>query len=382
MTTKRLVMTSITWICVVLGCEDPRACSSDEDCREGYRCDLEVYVGECVEVVRVVRCGDQLCRAPEVCVGGEGCRIIDRTGTQAGMRPPGGDQAGTLGGVQPGGQVGGQVSDQSGTQAGQSMMGGLSGDRAGANAGETSGREGGTAAGSSIQDMNVADMFRDPFERDQGGQICRSACDCTPGMACLEGVCNAMNDPVYCCEESFCPPDEVCETPSGVRDFCPVDGCQSACDCQPGLSCILGQCELGSAPLFCCDTGTCPSGMACETSRGVRSMCPSSACMTACDCDAGQRCVSGVCALEGNPLFCCESDPCPAGAICQSATGMASTCGATSTCVNACDCTPGLACEEGSCVVADTPVFCCDDGPCPIGSICEFSTGGVLSTCE
>jgi hypothetical protein len=236
--------------------------------------------------------------------------------------------------------------------------------------------------GELLPDMNVVDMFVDPFERDQGGQSCNSACDCMPGIACIEGYCDAMSDPVYCCEGSFCPPDEACETSSGIADLCSVSSCDTACDCQTGLSCISGQCELGSTPVFCCDAGSCPSGMACDTSRGVRSMCPSAECTTACDCDAGQRCVSGVCSLEDNPLFCCESNTCPVGAFCQSATGMASTCGSTSTCTSACDCMPGLACEGGQCVLVDNPVFCCGDTPCPTGSICQNPEGGSLLMCE
>ena len=45
MTIKQFVVIPLS-ILMILGCEDPKACSSDEDCREGYRCDLEVYVGE------------------------------------------------------------------------------------------------------------------------------------------------------------------------------------------------------------------------------------------------------------------------------------------------------------------------------------------------
>ena len=31
------------------------ACTSDADCRDGYMCDLNVYVGECIQSQQVIR---------------------------------------------------------------------------------------------------------------------------------------------------------------------------------------------------------------------------------------------------------------------------------------------------------------------------------------
>ena len=137
-----LALTAIT----TLSCEEPKACGSDEDCREGYRCDLNIYVGECVEIVRVVRCGDDLCQAPEVCVRGEVCAIVDRDDMRTGGMTSGGADV-PLAGVSSGGA-------SAGTSAG-ATTGGSSGVEAGvpagSSAGSPSGMSAGTAAGGSTR---------------------------------------------------------------------------------------------------------------------------------------------------------------------------------------------------------------------------------------
>ena len=58
----------ILCIVVIVSCDDqPRIaqCESDDDCRQGYKCDLETYVGECVQRREVIGCGDQYCSATE-----------------------------------------------------------------------------------------------------------------------------------------------------------------------------------------------------------------------------------------------------------------------------------------------------------------------------
>lgn len=52
-----------------------------------------------------------------------------------------------------------------------------------------------------------------------------------------------------------------------------------------------------------------------------------SSCATACDCQPGLSCVSGSCGAGGAAYYCCESSSCPAGSMCQSASGSLSTCG-------------------------------------------------------
>ncbi|MCA9558714.1 MAG: hypothetical protein KC583_09130, partial [Myxococcales bacterium] len=81
-------------------------CTRDEDCRDGYRCDLTLYAGQCVQNVYVFRCGPNLCRyGVEQCVEERCVRLVD-----GGMdgRDQGGGGAGGFGGQ--GGQ-GGQGGD-------------------------------------------------------------------------------------------------------------------------------------------------------------------------------------------------------------------------------------------------------------------------------
>ena len=113
---RALFLTLINLIILsFIACEEPRPCSSDDDCREGFRCDLKVYVGECVEVVAVVRCGDQLCAAPEVCVRGEVCAIPEGGGE-------GGPVAGFNGGANSGVEVSGTESQVQGSQVRRSQV--------------------------------------------------------------------------------------------------------------------------------------------------------------------------------------------------------------------------------------------------------------------
>ncbi|HZS42058.1 MAG TPA: hypothetical protein VFF06_34755 [Polyangia bacterium] len=36
--------------------------------------------------------------------------------------------------------------------------------------------------------------------------------------------------------------------------------CATACDCQPGLSCTSGVCANGGAAAYCCESSSCPAG--------------------------------------------------------------------------------------------------------------------------
>ncbi|HEY2746197.1 MAG TPA: hypothetical protein VGL86_16295, partial [Polyangia bacterium] len=53
------------------------------------------------------------------------------------------------------------------------------------------------------------------------------------------------------------------------------------------------------------------------------------ACTSACDCEPGLACRMGMCGTsQVGMIFCCESDDCPTGNICQSSSGGFSECGA------------------------------------------------------
>src|SRR5436190_2164169 len=57
-----------------------------------------------------------------------------------------------------------------------------------------------------------------------GGMIgdgCMTACDCTVGLACRMGKCDAAPfGPVYCCESTLCPDGARCQSMDGHREHC------------------------------------------------------------------------------------------------------------------------------------------------------------------
>jgi hypothetical protein len=351
----------------ITGCETP-ACKSNDDCREGLVCDLEFFVGECVEELRFVNCGTDRCYIPEICVN-DRCVIADQAGTRVnadlGSAPSTGGEAmintADRGGVE--WTTDRRMLDMQSEPVGGAMM------------------SGGTSGGSPpTQDSGVMGDQDTSQRLDQGGQECQSACDCSNGLACQAGSCVALDAPVYCCEGSFCPPDQTCESAEGQMELCPEQGCQTACDCTPGLSCLQGRCQLDAAPMYCCDQGSCPSGMGCQTQSGQQDQCPSIECMSACDCSGGERCSDGICTLGDEPIFCCDSSVCPSGQRCEDPFGRPSMCSGE-VCLSACDCSAGLACLDGQCQLASAPVFCCETNPCPFEALCQPEGGGPLREC-
>ncbi len=85
--------------------------------------------------------------------------------------------------------------------------------------------------------------------------------------------------------------------------------------------------------------------------RGEVDMLPQG-CRTACDCPAGQACVSSVCTASNPPTFCCGTAACTGADFCQTPDGRFSQCsapadagirdaGSSSSCMMT-PCTPGL----------------------------------------
>ena len=50
-------------------------------------------------------------------------------------------------------------------------------------------------------------------------------------------------------------------------------GCTTACDCMPGLGCFGGLCRQGTVAVYCCNSTSCPSGDACQSSTGKYGRC-------------------------------------------------------------------------------------------------------------
>lgn len=355
----------LTLLILWSACDDePSTCSSDEDCREGFVCDQTIYKGECIQAVQVIRCGDRLCQyPPEICVR-DTCVVMDPNRDMTlPLEVEVRDEGTPLGDQGSNAQLDAQAMDM-GTDLlpPQDMRPALD---------QTLPLD-----ASPPQDLG-------PTIRDQGGQACTSACDCTPGLACQSGQCTPLNEPVYCCSGNFCPPEASCETLEGRLDICSALDCTSACDCNPGMRCEGGNCVFSETPLFCCNSGPCPAGADCETPSQRQLRCETNSCVSACDCAAGLSCDNGTCISASPPVFCCTEGLCPAGQICENPAGQRATCESDTSCNSACDCLPGRSCLGGACTLGNEPIYCCDDAAnCPIDAVCQPSIGGRFELCQ
>jgi hypothetical protein len=122
---------------------------------------------------------------------------------------------------------------------------------------------------------------------------------------------------------------------TGTTGGPPGSPCKTACDCMAGLACFQNMCvQSPMGMLYCCDSGTCPSGSYCQSSDGSIGRCGSSTtgtsggCKTACDCPAGEACFMGNCfPPPQGQLYCCDNGSCPSGGYCQASDGSFMMCG-------------------------------------------------------
>ncbi len=49
---------------------------------------------------------------------------------------------------------------------------------------------------------------------------CKTACDCEPGLACVRGECRPSHKRVFCCDSDVCPADAFCQDRHGEFDTC------------------------------------------------------------------------------------------------------------------------------------------------------------------
>jgi hypothetical protein len=195
--------------------------------------------------------------------------------------------------------------------------------------------------------------------------------------------------PVFAGEggELMCPaPIMVCGNSAGTPDGCPegydcacvpscpncrdcaarvcVPGaepeCRTACDCEPGLGCFDKKCIAGFAPVFCCESEQCPAGQQCQHRSGRFDRCssPDPECRTACDCENGQACRDGNCVTTDVPAYCCESDDCPAGQPCVHRSGREG------------QCKPKQACADHAWLCGDDATSCGNDRTCACSAAC------------
>ena len=142
------------------------------------------------------------------------------------------------------------------------------------------GAQSGQDGGAGIHDMTTGHGGAVDLAQGQPpGGMCNTACDCESGLACLQGQCMASNfGKLYCCESSDCPQGNICQSAMGNFSQCGGGGgggggggssCMTACDCTPGLACLQGSCVMSMfGAVYCCDNGMCPQGSFCQSSQG------------------------------------------------------------------------------------------------------------------
>lgn len=96
------------------------------------------------------------------------------------------------------------------------------------------------------------------------------------------------------------------------------------------------------------------------------------ACVTACDCPAGQACKSGACEQLAEMVFCCGTAACTGTAVCQQPTGEVSQCDRPDGGVN-----PVV---DGGTSSAACMMTSCSQGPGG-DAFCKLACGSFGATC-
>lgn len=200
-----------------------------------------------------------------------------------------------------------------------------------------------------------------------GGTACAKPSDCPAGTTCgSDSTCHTSD-----CASSGCPGGYVCKLANGAATCTAtgtVPGTGTKSTCQSDAQCA----DAGTGAK--CLSGTCVA--------------PADQCADATQCGNGSQCVNGACTPS-----CSASTPCPTGYACDTSkgvcTGPSTTCSSSSQCgsgtvcvdehcVSPCNadgtCGGGLVCIDGGCTPDERPVFTCAvDGQkdsCQTGSIC------------
>ena len=194
---------------------------------------------------------------------------------------------------------------------------------------------------------------------------------CTPGDACLGGICNA-GAALSCDDLNPCTAD-ACDPVNGCTHSNNALACSDGNACTVGDTCSLGACQPGAVKT--CDDGSSCTTDSCNTTTGSCVFDPTPWEGTTCNadntnCTPKDTCKSGLCVAD-TPLNCDDGNPCTIDSCdpvkaCQHAN-------TTAACSDGNACTVGDICQNGSCVPGATTN--CDDSNTCTADSCDTGTG-------
>lgn len=200
-------------------------------------------------------------------------------------------------------------------------------------------------------------------EGGKGGEVEEPACqeniDCEPGLACIEGSCEACTSDGHCLREETCSPaSNRCEFRAGWGNECTVHE-----HCPLGRYCVQGLCLATDLSTPCGNQGQCPEGMRCNHRVGNPPVCEEDlGCMDNDDCAEGEVCNPGTTRCEPGCTPENQAEVCQARELCVD--------GRCVECQGDEDCAAGLECDvdAGLCVGEGN---CFTDRDCPAGEVCN-----------
>ena len=225
---------------------------------------------------------------------------------------------------------------------------------------------------------------------------CDSSADCEGEEQCIAGLCTEST----CSTKDDCPAGKICnQLTSACVD--PPEACASDAQCPGGEVCIT---DMGVCVIGCPDDASCGAGQICDQSTRV--------CITGCrsdeNCPEGQTCGADNKCVAGQPTTCadvscdatqrcnpntlqcddvCTSDAgqpnsCPAGQVCNGATGACEQDGCPGQDPNQCD---GNAVSPYWSTTLCACVECLDSTQCGGGEQCNSNgqcTGACTVACD
>jgi len=207
-------------------------------------------------------------------------------------------------------------------------------------------KTGGCASDADCPAGKTCDLFTKTC-KDKQPPGCKSDSDCTGGQICntTSGKCENKPD----CTTLGCPSGQVCDS---VTKKCKAkgSGCASNADCSaPTGTCHQGKCQS------CASQFNCPGTAKCDISTGI--------CKSTCTTDAQCAAPTGTC--HGSQCKSCAKDfSCQSGQKCDAASGR---CKSTS-CTSNTQCPSTQYCSNRACV----PKQCNVAGKtCPTGQRCS-----------